>query len=469
MREASTSRRDFIVNVAASAALASTTFLPPFLHASDDPKGDARDAVSQITDPEIRAGMTAAIERNLIPAASEKLYPGHFTISADGSAYGPDSTWPGLDSWQMAGAYLMLGRTRLVLDYFDFVRASQRKDGNIPWAIFPGTTRPDTTWLSGLTYPEGSFFYDPPKREGVPPSALEKKEWVGMFGHWQPKARPLSNLGAVCYILTASEIFDHHKSESWLHERIASIESAAKYLLSRKTDNGLIAGSGFYTELPPRYGWDGVGQCYVVHAFRQIARLLTLSGNKDGSAAWTKHADALASAFIETFWRGDHFAEYVHIDRGLVDSHGLSDTNLAAIAFNVASDAKAKTLWPLITNEPAMWAGNVPTQTVAKPQTYQPWELHEKLSFGAPPLKDAAAMGRVWFLDAKASRRMNDHGRLRESVRNVCRAAKDGYWPERFHAPPKPGPAVRVGPERYCEYPAVLVRTVLENLDLFRG
>jgi len=32
----------------------------------------------------------------------------------------------------MTGAFLLLGRTRMVLDYFDFVRDSPRKDGNIP-------------------------------------------------------------------------------------------------------------------------------------------------------------------------------------------------------------------------------------------------------------------------------------------------------------------------------------------------
>src|SRR6185369_11951523 len=96
------------------------------------------DWLRRIIDPEIQAGMEAAVFKNLIPAATQRVYPGHFTINADGGGYGSDSTWPGLDSWQMIGPYLQLGRTRLVQDYFDFVRASQRKDGNIPFAIFNG-------------------------------------------------------------------------------------------------------------------------------------------------------------------------------------------------------------------------------------------------------------------------------------------------------------------------------------------
>ena len=467
------SRRGLLAGAAACAALG---FAAPLTRGqasetdADAAEGARKvaDLIDRIADPDIKAGVTAAVGRNLVPAASERLYPGHFTISADGSAYGPDSTWPGLDSWQMAGAYLLMGRTRLVLDYFDFVRASQRKsDGNIPWAIFTGTTRPDTTWLRGLEYPEGLFTYPPPQRAGVPESALATKQWIGMFGHWQPKARPLSNLAPVCYVLTAGEIFEHTKSQPWLRERLTSIESAAKYLLSRKSENGLIAGSGFYTELPPRHGWDGVGQCYVVHAFRKLAKLFAASGDVAAQATWTSHGDALAKAFVDTFWRDDHFAEYVHIDRGLVDAHGLSDTNWAAAAFGVASDAHMEELWPRLTNEPAFWAGGVPTYTVTKPKCYEEWELHETLPFAAPPLKDAAAMGRVWHLEVQACRRLRDTKRLIESARLVSRAARDGYWPERFHAHGDGQPATRVGPERYCEYPAVLARTVLANPQLF--
>src|SRR5437763_12843224 len=93
--------------------------------------------LADISDPLIREGVHAAIELTLDPAKSQPAYPGHFCVVADGSHFGSDVTWPGLDSWEMAGAYLLLGHTQLVLDYFAFVRASQRADGNIPFAIFP--------------------------------------------------------------------------------------------------------------------------------------------------------------------------------------------------------------------------------------------------------------------------------------------------------------------------------------------
>ena len=244
-----------------------------------------------ITDPEIRAGVEAAVFKNMLPAATESDYPGYFNISADGGAFG-GATWPGLDSWQMAGAYLLLGRTRLVLDYFDFVRASQRKDGNIPFAIFTGEQKPGGC-LRGLKTPDDIFTYTPPKREGLPASSQETRRWIGLFEHWQTKGYPLATLGPVCYVLTAAEIFDATGSLPWLKERLPSMEAAAKYLLTLKKDSGLIGGSGFYIESPPREGCDGVTQCYTVHAFRELARLFRAAGEPTKADEWTGQADKL--------------------------------------------------------------------------------------------------------------------------------------------------------------------------------
>lgn len=94
----------------------------------------------------ILGGVKAALDNSLYPALRERAYPGHFTVVAKGRTYGAENTWPGLHSWQMAGAYLLVGKHREVLDYFDFVQASQRPssdkdkfygDGNVPFAIFP--------------------------------------------------------------------------------------------------------------------------------------------------------------------------------------------------------------------------------------------------------------------------------------------------------------------------------------------
>jgi hypothetical protein len=354
----------------------------------------------------------------------------------------------------------------LVLDYFDFVRASQRKDGNIPFAIFPGDTRPGGC-LRGLKSPDDIFTYAPPKRDGLPASSLETRRWIGLFEHWQTKGYPLGALASVSYILTAAEIFDATRSVPWLEERLPSVEAAAKYLLTLKKDNGLVGGSGFYIESPPREGSDGVTQCYTVHAFRELARLCRAGGDRVKARHWAGRADRLAKTFVEAFWRVDHFGEYVHPEHGLVDSDGMSDVNWAAVAFGLATGKKLELVWARLMSEPDFWRGGMPTQNVTRPFGFEKWETQAQPECGIDPLNDVAAMGRVWHLEVLACRRMRANDRLVESVRRVCRAAEaDGFWRERYH--PKPDGTVSAdGAGKYCEYPAVLVRAVYGNRDVF--
>ena len=78
---------------------------------------------------------------------------------------------------------------------------------------------------------------------------------------------------------------------------------------------------------------------------------------------------------MEAFWREDHFGEYVHPEHGLVDTHGLSDVNWAAVAFGLADERRLERLWPRLMGEPAFWAGDMPTQVVTKPFAYEKWEF----------------------------------------------------------------------------------------------
>jgi hypothetical protein len=421
-----------------------------------------RQPVARIADPLIRAGVIGAIEGSLLPAAVQKAYPGHFNVVADGRHYGGDHTWPGLDSWEMAGAYLLLGRQELVRGYFDFVRDSQRADGNIPFAIAPADFKPEgmDSYGRGLNWPADVY-----ERGG--------RKWIGLFHHWQVEVNPLSVLAPICYVLTAAEMLAAGEPATWLEPRVESIERAMDCVLSRRSANGLIAGAGFYIECPPRNQWDGITQCYAVHALRTMAHLCRAAGKGDRAARWTEQAAELATTFVGTFWRGDHFAEYVHPDRGVVDSHGLSDVNWAAVALDVATDPQVQRLWPRLMDEEGFWRGGMPTQLVSAPASgYEPWELPEPLPFEHVngPVYDVAAMGRVWFLEAMACLKMKQLDRLRESVRRVCAMGQEhGWrWHERYHA--QADATVKpAGPPGYCEYAAVLVRVVLGNLELFAG
>lgn len=417
----------------------------------------------------IRQGVTAAIKQSLLPAAVQKAYPGHFTIVADGHWFGQEATWPGLDSWQMAGAYLLLGRTQLVLDYFNYVQACQREDGNVPFAVFPADTPPEhlTTYLKGVNWPGGVFTYEP-NRDGY-----QARKWVGCFSHWIAGINPLSTLAGVSYLLLGDEIFAATGDKTWLQAKIGSLEATARHLLTRRSANGLMAGAGFYTEMPPRHQCDGVTQCYIVHAWRRLAGLHAALGRTTDAARWQAEADALATRFREVFWQEDHFAEYVHPERGVVDLHGLTDVNWAAIAHGVATPAQADALWPRLMSEKDFWYGGMPTLTATKPFTYQEWEFfsaHEDVGFEVPvgPLYDVAAMGRVWFLEAQACLRRGEHARLREAVVKICRAGLDngGFWHERYH-PLQSRKVGTTGPRGYCEYPSVLVRIVLGHPEVF--
>jgi len=434
---------------------------------------DVNALTKDIADDLIREGIRMAVEKTLEPAAPQKAYPGHFMVTADGGAFGTENTWPGLDSWEMAGAYLLLGKERLVLDYFDFVHASQRKDGNIPFAIFPGETTPPAmdSYLRGLHYPEDVYTYKPGVREGqVTFSNTSARKWIGLFRHWQLEVNPLSVLAPICYILTAFEIVERAGSEVWLHEKIDSVEAAGKYLLSRKSPNGLLSGAGFYIECPPRNQWDGVTQCYCIRALRLLSEMQARAGNEEKARYWVAQAELLAETFRDIFWQLDHFAEYVHPDRGVVDFHGLSDVNWAAVGLDVATAEQTQALWPLLLSDKHLWHGDMPTQLVSKPYAYRDWELNEPLPWerDSGPLYDVAAMGRVWYLEALACLKRGETDRLRESVRKVCRMGErhDWLWYERYH-PLQVWDVYPAGPQGYCEYAAVLVRIVLGNPEVF--
>ena len=413
-----------------------------------------------IADPLVRDGVAAAIERTLLPAMSHAAYPGHFTVTVDGRHFGSDTTWPGLDSWEMAGAYLLLGQRDLVRDYFAFVKAAQREeDENIPFAIFPGDARPPAmdTYLRGMRFPQDVYSY-------------RGRKWIGLYEHWQTRANPLSVLAPICYVLTAGEIAAGETSDDWLRDNLASIERAAEYVLSRRSEDGLIAGAGFYIECPPRDQWDGVTQCYAAFAFRALADMCERGGDAAHARRWRDEADDLARTFRDTLWRGDHFGEYVHRRRGVIDLHGLSDVNFAAIALNIATDEQAAILWPRLTRETRFWQGGMPTQLVSDPFAFQDWEKPEDVGFVHPggDFYDVAAMGRVWYLESLACLRMGDVDRLRASAQLVCAMGRrHGWqWHERYHAR-RDGAVEPAGPAGYCEYPAVLVRIVLSNCQIF--
>jgi hypothetical protein len=128
----------------------------------------------------------------------------------------------------------------------------------------------------------------------------------------------------------------------------------------------------------------------------------------------------------------------------------LTDVDWAAIATGVASAEQIAKVWPQLKDEKRFYYGGMPAGIATLPQTYADWE------FTYNDRMDLAAMGRVWYLECWARARMADGRGLVDSIRKVCQAGKKSgyYWRERYTE--KGGH----GAEKYCEYPANLIRIV---------
>jgi len=271
----------------------------------------------------------------------------------------------------------------------------------------------------------------------------------GLYRHWVP-ADPLRALGYPTYIQNAEVIFRWTQDRDWLAEQLPSINLAADFLSSLTTPDGAVAGAGYYVERPTRVEYDGVAQCYSADAFRRVADLNTIVGNAEAAVRYRQLAGHIEDHFRARFWTGDHFAEYIHPERGVVATHGFTDVDWSAIATGMADAEQRATLWPKLKDEKLFRYGGMPTGIATHPETYEKWE------FAYDDRQDLAAMGRVWYLESWARARMGDGEGLVDAIRRVCDVGRENgyYWRERY------GDQGGFGAEKYCEYPANLIRIV---------
>jgi len=358
-----------------------------------------------------------AAAQNVLAAVNAKVFPGYWCVCADGQGFGYGNTYPSLDGHQMADALLFLRQTETVRRNWDYVRKFQRPNGALPLAIFPSQAGPDSNG--------------------------------GLYKHWVP-GDPLRALAGPTYIQNADVLFRYTQDRAWLARELPSVNLAADYLAALTDADGGVRGAGYYVERPARIEYDGVAQCHAADAFRRVARLNAVAGKKAQALRYNALADRIARHFRTAFWRGGRFAEYIHPERGPITSHGLSDSDWSAIACGIATRGQTAILWPKLRAEPGFRYGGMPTGIAAKPETYEDWE------FTTNDRMDLAAMGRVWYVESWARARMGDGDGLLDSIRKVCEVGRAGgyYWRERYTAR---GPH---GAEKYCEYPANLIRIV---------
>jgi hypothetical protein len=369
-----------------------------------------------------------AASQNVLAAVNPKIFPGYFSVCADGHGFGYGNTYPSLDGHQLTDALLWLGQTEVAKGNWDYVRGFQRADGSLPIAILPRDAGKNIG-PAGYTAPVDAN--------------------GGLYRHWVP-GNPLAALASPTYIQNADVIFRYTLDREWLSAQISSVNLAADFLASLTTAEGAVKGGGYYVERPARLDCDGVAQPHAVDAFRRAAALNRLAGNPKAAEKYDQLSARIERHFIETFWVKDHFAEYWHPEHGLIDRHGLTDTNWAALAWGVATPEQVSALWPKLRREMGFYYGGMPAGIATEPGSYEAWESPY------PDKMDIASMGRVWYLECAARARLGDAAGLIESIQRVCRAGrKTGYyWRERY------GEQGGYGAQKYCEYPANLIRIV---------
>lgn len=384
--------------------------------------------IPSLPDPLLLEAYEQAARLNVLAAVNPAVFPGYWSVCADGRGFGFGNTYPSLDGHQMTDALLWLDREETVRQNFDYVRSFQRSDGALPIAILPAEAG---------------------KRIGPTGYAAEVAPNGGLYTHWVP-GNPLAALAGPTYIQNADVIFRRTLDRDWLSARIDSINRAAAFLAALVTPEGAVRGAGYYVERPTRIDTDGVTQPHAVDAFRRAASLNRVIGDTVTAARHESLAARIRRNFINHFWRSDHFAEYHHPGRGFIDTHGLTDTDWSALAFDCATRDQVRILWPRLRREARFYYGGMPTGIATEPEKYEPWE------FTHPDRQDLAAMGRVWYVEAQARARMGDADGLLDSIRRVCRAGREAgwYWRERYNA------GGGYGAQKYCEYPANLIRIV---------
>ncbi|HQH73568.1 MAG TPA: hypothetical protein PK360_15950, partial [bacterium] len=381
-----------------------------------------------LPDARITEAYEKAAQKNVLAAVNPKVFPGYWSVCADGQGFGYGNTYPSLDGHQMTDALLWLGQVETVKKNWDYVRRFQRPDGQLPLAILPANA--------------GQLIGPPSFQARVDANG-------GLYRHWVP-GDPLRALAGPTYIQNADVIYRFTQDRGWLAEQLPSVNRAADFLASLVTAEGAVRGAGYYMERPTRVEYDGVAQCHAVDAFRRAAALNEIAGDAETARKYRQLAGRIESYFRTRFWLTDRFAEYIHPERGLIDHHGLTDVDWSAIALGVASEEQIFRLWPQLKEEKRFYYGGMPTGIAMYPDRYEPWESTYSDTM------DLAAMGRVWYLEAGARARMGDAQGLVDSILRVCRNGQehDYYWRERYNS------NGGYGAEKYCEYPANLIRIV---------
>lgn len=150
-------------------------------------------------------------------------------------------------------------------------------------------------------------------------------------------------------------------------------------------------------------------------------------------------------------------------------NHGMTDTNLAMLAFGIADNDRAAQIWDYFrANESSFYEVNglfAPTWIAEKADTYKVDELNKRA-----PYKDCVALARIWRYDALMRRRMNDGAGIYRTIR-YANALFDrpsgggvGWFAERYDLGRfRPGDEPQLTVPKYAGYPAIYNSTIIQE------
>ena len=104
------------------------------------------------------------------------------------------------------------------------------------------------------------------------------------------------------------------------------------------------------------------------HALSLAAGLFDVWGDAEAARRCRDRAGQITECFRHRFWAGDRCVEYIHPQRGLVTSHGLTDVDWIAGASGMAGRERIETLWPQLRDNADFHYQGMPTGIATEPQ-----------------------------------------------------------------------------------------------------
>ena len=150
-------------------------------------------------------------------------------------------------------------------------------------------------------------------------------------------------------------------------------------------------------------------------------------------------------------------------------NHGMTDTNFAMVAFDIANEEQAKSVWSYFRkHESSFYDVNglkAPTWIAEKAETYAKTELNKRA-----PYKDCVAMARIWRYDALMRKRMKDNSGIHRTLGYANKlfdrpsGGGAGWFAERYGLGRfQPGDEAQATISKYAGYPAIYNAIIVQE------